>query len=1015
MPLASQLSRAVAKVNQHVPIWLLAALVFAALWLHTLQLIDDDHASAKAVAETEIVNLARVSQEHAERVIFSADQALRLVRAEYKEQAHQGLVDLRQMREDGVFDERTILQVSVLDAHGVVLLSSLPYQGRLDLSDRAYFKTLVRARDDTLLITPPVIEPITGRWAIHLARRISGEHAEFAGVVVMSLDPDYFNRFYSEFNLGQNGVAALYDLRGFLLARKTPRSESFVGNASTEPVFARLARGEVSGTMTFRSVTDGLERLYHFRKLPSYPLTVLIGLADVDVFGTYAQVRVQRLWEAVVLSSLLLVTAGLCSWYVVVRRRHSQQQQLLLLQLQNLSDHVPGMVYQYLVRPDGKKSFKFVSRGAREIYRLSPQEIMQDAGRELALIHPDDAARVAASIERSVNALLPWSQEYRVVFADGTQRWLMGKAAPQAQADGSVLCNGFVSDVTEQKRAEENLRIAATAFELDEGMFITNASGVILRVNQSFCRLTGYSADEAVGQTPRLLSSGHHDAAFYAAMQATLKETGAWQGEIWNRRKNGDVFPEWLAIAAVRDQVGLVTHYVSTLSDISKRKAAEAEIQQLAFYDSLTGLPNRRLLVERLTQALAMRARGHQQGNGALLFIDVDNFKTLNDTQGHAQGDLMLCQVATRLSYCVREGDTVARLAGDDFVVMLLDLSDNTTEAATQAETVGQKILDTLRQPFQFGHFSHHGSVSVGVALFQARQDTVEEVLKRADLALYQAKDAGRDTLRFFDPQMQATLSARAELEADLREGLQQDQMRLYYQPQVNQVGHLIGVEALLRWQHPSRGMVAPESFIYLAEETGLILPLGQWVLETACRQLAEWAAQPAWSHLTIAVNVSALQLQRDNFVAEVLATVERLGAPPERLKLELTESLLVKDIEDIIAKMVALKSHGVGFSLDDFGTGYSSLSYLKRLPLDQIKIDQSFVGEAVTNTKDAALVRATVAMGQCLGMMVIAEGVETQDQCDFLVREGCLNYQGYLFGCPAPVQDLQRFFAPHA
>jgi diguanylate cyclase (GGDEF)-like protein len=675
------------------------------------------------------------------------------------------------------------------------------------------------------------------------------------------------------------------------LAKKTGQKESFAGNDSAEPIFARALHGEPFGAQTYRSATDGIERIYHFKKLPSYPLLVLIGEATQDVFAEQEKTRVQRLREAAVLSVLLLALALLLSWSGTVRRRHSAVQRKALVQLQNLTNNVPGLVYQYLLRPDGSSCLPFASEGLRELFRLSPQQVAVDASPILALTHPDDLAGVSASIQASAQTLEPWVREYRVKFDDGTLRWLSGTAKPQRLPDGAVQWHGFIVDVTQ-------------------------------------------------------------------------------------------------------------------------RKAAEAEIEHLAYYDALTSLPNRRLLIDRLTQSLTARARSHYKGNGALLFVDIDNFKNLNDTQGHKQGDLLLQQVASRLNYCVREGDTVACLGGDDFVVMLQDLSDNLTEAASQAETVGQKILATLRQPYPLDHFTHHGSASVGVALSNPGHDTVEELLKRADLALYRAKDAGRNTLRFFDPEMQAAMNERAELEADLRLGLQEKQFLLYYQPQVDQNGRLTGVEALVRWQHPQRGMVSPADFIALAEDTRLILPLGQWVLETACRQLQQWATQAHTAHLTIAVNVSALQFHRESFVQDVLDTISRTGAPSKRLKLELTESLLANDIDDIIAKMLALKAQGVGFSLDDFGTGYSSLSYLKRLPLDQIKIDQSFVRDAAINTKDAALVRATVAMGHGLGMMVIAEGVETQAQRDFLESEGCYNYQGYLFGRPAPVQDLERFFS---
>jgi diguanylate cyclase (GGDEF)-like protein len=392
-----------------------------------------------------------------------------------------------------------------------------------------------------------------------------------------------------------------------------------------------------------------------------------------------------------------------------------------------------------------------------------------------------------------------------------------------------------------------------------------------------------------------------------------------------------------------------------------------------------------------------------------LLFIDLDNFKTLNDTLGHDKGDLLLQQVARRLTACVREGDTVARLGGDEFMVILEDLSKRAHEAAAQTETIGEKILYALNLPYDLSGHEFHSTPSIGVALFTNHQNSIDELMKRADLAMYQAKAAGRNTLRFFDPEMQAVVNARAGLEKDLRNGLQQNQLRLYYQAQVDSKGTLTGAEALVRWQHPERGLVSPAEFIPLAEETGLILPLGHWVLETACHQLASWAAAENTSRLTIAVNVSARQLHQADFVAQVMAVLKATGASPHALKLELTESLLLDDIEEIILKMAELKAMGVGFSLDDFGTGYSSLSYLKRLPLDQLKIDQSFVRDLLTDPNDAAIARTVIALTQSFGLSVIAEGVETAEQRDFLASQGCHAYQGYFFGRPLPLADFER------
>jgi diguanylate cyclase (GGDEF)-like protein/PAS domain S-box-containing protein len=454
------------------------------------------------------------------------------------------------------------------------------------------------------------------------------------------------------------------------------------------------------------------------------------------------------------------------------------------------------------------------------------------------------------------------------------------------------------------------------------------------------------------------------------------------------------------------DSTGKPVLQVGAMQDISERKSAAGEIEHLAFYDPLTGLPNRRLLIDRLRQATAASTRCAR--HGALLFLDLDNFKTLNDTLGHDIGDMLLQQVAERLATCVREGDTVARLGGDEFVIMLKDLSENLQEAATQTEVVGEKILTTLNRPYQLANINHHSTPSIGVTLFMNHQGTIDDLMKRADLAMYQAKGAGRNTLRFFDPEMQATVTTRAALEVDLREALLKEQFVLYYQAQVDGAGRLTGVEALLRWPHPRRGMVSPLEFIPLAEETGVILPLGHWVLQTACAQLVVWAKQPAMAHLTIAVNVSARQFGQPNFVEEVLAILAHHGADPFRLKLELTESLLVNDVESIIAKMTALKAKGVGFSLDDFGTGYSSLSYLKRLPLDQLKIDQGFIRNILTDTNDAAIAKMVVALADSLGLAVIAEGVELKEQSEFLARQGCNAYQGYLFGRPLPITEFE-------
>lgn len=611
---------------------------------------------------------------------------------------------------------------------------------------------------------------------------------------------------------------------------------------------------------------------------------------------------------------------------------------------------------------------------------------------------PDD--EITVHVPRSVGILVRLANE---------KNWLFLLLA----ATGSMLIiavSVVVIYLRDSLRAAADLRVSATAFDAQEGMFVTDAEGVIQRVNNAFTQLTGYSASEVIGQTPRLLSSGQHDAVFYALMWQSINETGKWAGEIWNRRKNGEIYPEYLAITAVKDESGVVNNYVATFNDISDSKAATNEIQVLAFYDALTGLPNRRLLLDRLLQALASSVRSNRMG--ALLLIDLDNFKTLNETMGHDIGDLLLRQVAERLTACVRNGDTVARLGGDEFIVMLEEIGAQTVDSVTHTTTIAEKILNSLNLPYRLEKHECHSTPSIGATLFSGTQQSADELMKQVDIAMYQAKKAGRNGLRFFDSKMQDAISARASLEADLRVALINSEFQLHYQIQVNSLGAALGAEVLIRWMHPQRGMVSPAQFIPLAEESGLILPVGEWVLKTACHQLKVWQDNALTRELTLAVNVSSKQFRQAEFVELVKKTLQSSGANPSLLKLELTESLLLENIDEIIAKMNELKLMGIHFSIDDFGTGYSSLQYIKRLPLDQLKIDQSFVRDIMDDNNDAAIVQTIIAMSDALGLNVIAEGVETREQRAFLDSHGCHTFQGYLFSKPIPLEQFEVLLA---
>ena len=636
-------------------------------------------------------------------------------------------------------------------------------------------------------------------------------------------------------------------------------------------------------------------------------------------------------------------------------------------------------------------------------------------GEHLRGVLEEDRPRVKQALREAGGGTV----EYRWRRPDGSVVWLRSSVQRQVEHGAIKAEFGIVQDISGERAALQAAadQLAATQRSEERFRALTELSSDWYWEQDAQFRFVRFDGDhEATRALPdqSYIGKTRWDSdvqgvtpAQWAAHRAAVEAHEVFH-DFQMQRARADGSLMWVSIsgAPVFDGEGHFKGYRGTGREISARKQAEADIERLAFYDPLTALPNRRLLIDRLSQAIAASAR--RGGFGALLFIDLDNFKVLNDTRGHHMGDELLKQVGQRLSHCVRGVDTVARLGGDEFVVMLEEIGSGEMDAAAQAEAVGQKILEALNQPFDLDGLSHHSSPSIGVALFFDQQQSVDELLQRADLAMYQSKAAGRNTLRFFDPVMQAAASARAALETDLRRALEQQEFLLHYQPVVDDAGQITGVEALLRWRHPQRGMVPPGEFIPVAEQAGLILPLGQWVLNAACAQLVAWNGSPATRWLTIAVNVSARQFRHPEFTPQLLELLRLSGANPYRLKLELTESMLLSDFDDVIVKMGELRSIGVNFALDDFGTGYSSLSYLKRLPLDQLKIDQSFVRDVLVDPNDAAIARTILSLARSLDLSVVAEGVETAGQRDFLLRCGCKAFQGYFFGRPVPVEELK-------
>jgi diguanylate cyclase (GGDEF)-like protein/PAS domain S-box-containing protein len=606
-----------------------------------------------------------------------------------------------------------------------------------------------------------------------------------------------------------------------------------------------------------------------------------------------------------------------------------------------------------------------------------------------------------------------WAARIRAAIAEiaaGRRDARIGRATGVGELD--ALAEGIERMAVEiGKREGELQRMSMVIEQSPESIVITDTSGSILYVNEAFQRITGYARDEVLGRNPRILNGGLTPSATYAQMWSTLLAGEVWRGEFNNVRKDGSAYLELATIAPIKDAGGTVTHYVAVKEDITQRKQSEALLHRLAYFDALTGLPNRALLHDRIAQAIRSGVR--RESFGMLMLVDIDRFRQLNDTLGHAAGDRLLCEVAARLRASVREEDTVARHGDDDFAVLVERIGETESDALSHAEHIARKLQQALQQPYVLGSETgdrHFATLSIGISLFHDGVSSLESLLKQAEVALYRAKQDGRETVRFFNPKMQAVVDAHARLEARMHEALEANAFRLFFQPQVNRRGVVIGAEALLRWPLDGGPMVSPAEFIPLAEDTGHIVQLGLWVLRTACAQLARWQTDDSTRHLKIAVNVSARQFHQPDFVASVKETVHAAGIDPGRLELELTESAILSDVDETILRMNELRALGIRFALDDFGTGYSSLSYLKRLPFDQLKIDQSFVRDMAENQGCEAIVLAILSLSHALGLEVVAEGVETPEQRDFLRQHGCDSFQGYLFGKPLPIEAWGDF-----
>lgn len=678
-----------------------------------------------------------------------------------------------------------------------------------------------------------------------------------------------------------------------------------------------------------------------------------------------------------------------------------------LERLESLGDNLPGgAIYRIHLASNGLCRFTYVSKGLERMLGVSREQMLMDAQTVFDQVEAPYNDAVYEANERAARELTLFDMEFPQRCPDGTRKWLAVRSLPYRSADGELYGDGIVLDITERKMVEEKLREAAAVFACTaEGVVITGLDGTIRDVNQAFCNITGYRKEEVIGQNPRILKSGRHEHSFYQAMWQALEQKGLWHGEIWNRRRDGAIYPELLNISVVLDQQGQATGYVGVFSDITRLKESEERLEHLAHHDPLTDLPNRVLFDDRLRHGIRHAERNNNRL--AVLFTDLDHFKHINDSLGHPAGDQLLQQFARRLSETLRSDDTVARISGDEFVILL-----ETVESATTVAPVARKLIEALREPFVVDKSSVRVTASIGISLYPDDGRSPATLLRNADAAMYRAKEEGGSTYAFYTAEMTAAAFEHVFIDNALRGALDRDEFRLLYQPQVDlESGRLLGVEALLRWHHPQQGVISPARFIHIAEQTSLILDIGRWVLRSACEQGRRWLDQ-GFDFGRLGVNVAGRQVHDREFASGVERTLTETGLPLSHLELEISENFVMRRADASVEKLQTLYAQGIGIAIDDFGTGYSSLAHLKRLPITRIKLDQSFVRGIPEEQDDMAICDAVIAISRALGLAVIAEGVETQEQADFLQSKGCHFAQGFLFGRPLPPEEVERLFS---
>jgi len=891
-----------------------------------------------------------------------------------------------------------IRAIWLLDADGNMIHDSDHLPGHYNLADREYFQI---HRDEPALgmyIDRPILSKL-GVPFIGLSLRIKRADGSFGGVIVAALEPDYLRHFYDSIRSGPQGVVALVRADGTLMLRVPGSARAPREQQTSLPRLMERSRGKAEGSYTAVSEVDGVERSYFFRQVQRRPLLVVVGVGQDDMLADWRRTSIA--YAGVSLAFLLLV-----GWLSQQVRKELQRRRALDAALR--ASDAAMKAAQQLARIGSWRLNLDTLAGhwSDEMYRVMGLPVGAKAppfAQFLELIHPADRA----AIEAAAASGSEWSGEVRTNPDKGPLRYLQTRSTLLRAAGGKPLALiGTLQDVTERRSVQEKLRLSARVFEqTGDGIIVSDADNRIVAVNAAFERITGFAEAEVLQLHQRSLHAGLQDDAFLKALWQAVQDQGQWRGEIWSRRKNGDVFPQWLVLSAICDQHGRVDGYVGVFTDLSEIRVATQQLQFLHHHDPLTRLPNRALLNDRLEQAIeAARPAGRQL---AVLLLNVDRLKRVNEGIGHDAGDLLLREIGRRLQARLQPGDTLARLGSDEFVLLLTRIDD-----ADDVNASAQQMLELVAQPLVLDGHELMVTASIGIALYPGDGHEAGELIKNADTALTHVKEGGRNSFRYFTAQMNVRALHWMSLEHRLRGALERDELLLHYQPQMALAGDtLSGVEALIRWHSEALGQIQPAEFIPLAEDTGLILPIGEWVLRSACRQGKAWQ-DAGLAPVRIAVNVSGRQVAAGDLPAVVRAALDASGLAPQWLAIELTESVLMKETGSAMRQVAELRAMGIAVALDDFGTGYSALSYLSTFALDKLKLDQSLVRNITLDPKSAAIATATIGLAHGLGLTVVAEGVESEAQLDFLRAARCDEIQGFLFSKPVPAEALAAMLA---